>query len=146
METTNTTPNEQVTRASRAKQNTVQEIKEVSIDASGRRLGRLASEIAVLLQGKNRADYAPNLSGSTIVTIENIDNLEVTDAKKQDKMYQNFSGYPGGLKTQNMNAIIAKKGMAEILRSAVRGMLPKNKLQKIRMGNLIISETNSQEK
>ena len=127
-------------------QNPHQAMTEVVLDASGKRLGRLASEIAVLLQGKNRADYAPNLSGSTVVKVDNIDKLSVTEAKKATKEYQSFSGYPGGLKKQNMNAVIAKKGMAEVLRNAVRGMLPKNKLQKVRMGNLIITGTNPETK
>jgi len=122
----------------KAKQNTVQEMTTISVDATGQRLGRLASEIAVMLQGKNRADYAPNLSGSTVVMVENISKLEVSDAKKATKEYQNFSGYPGGLKVENMSKVIEKKGMGEILRKAVLGMLPKNKLQKVRMGNLVI--------
>ena len=145
MTTVNQTNKHAITKEiARAKyQNPNQEVIEVTLDASGKRLGRLATQIAVLLQGKERADYAPNLSGNTIVTVENADKLEISEAKKATKTYQSFSGYPGGLKTETMQTVITKKGNAEVLRSAVRGMLPKNKLQSIRMHNLIIPQTGS---
>ncbi len=115
------------------------EKNQIKLDATGQRLGRLASEIAVILQGKGRADYAPNKVASVEVTVSNLDKLDLPDSK-MTKEYQSFSGYPGGLKISTMKQVVAKKGMEEILRKAVNGMLPKNKLQKLRMKNLIIEE------
>jgi large subunit ribosomal protein L13 len=112
--------------------------KQIAINASGQKLGRLASKIAVLLQGKDLADYAPNKVMPVEVVVNNISELDIPENKLANKQYQSFSGYPGGLKHQNMQQVIDNKGIAEILRRAVKGMLPKNKLQKLRMQNLII--------
>ena len=112
----------------------------IELDASGKKLGRLASEIAILLQGKKRADYAPNKVGDVEVIVNNVNQLEISEAKKNTKTYDSYSGYPGGRKIQTMETVIARKGVAEVLIKAVRGMLPKNKLQKLRLQNLIIKE------
>ena len=109
----------------------------IKLDAANKRLGRLASEIAVLLQGKDRADYAPNKVAPVEVVVSNINALEITEAKK-DKIYESYSGYPGGLKRRTLSQVVERKGVEEILRKAVNGMLPKNKLQKLRMQNLTI--------
>lgn len=118
-----------------------QEKNTITLDAAEQKLGRLASRVAVLLQGKDRADYAPNKVANVEVVIENIDQLAITDTQKGNKSYQSFSGYPGGLKTRSMQQIIDKKGYSEIFRTAVNGMLPKNKLQKLRLKNLTIKSS-----
>lgn len=114
--------------------------KIITLDATNQKLGRLASEIAVLLQGKKEADYAPNKVGGVVIEVENVNNLSVSDKQMDTKEYQRYSGYPGGQKVLTMKRIVDGKGLAEILRLAVKGMLPKNKLQKLRMKNLIIKE------
>jgi len=108
----------------------------IKLDATNKRLGRLASEIAVILMGKERADYAPNKVADVVVEVENVDQLDITEKRLNSKIYESFSGYPGGLKRVPMKRVIEKKGHEEILKQAVKGMLPKNKLQKQRLLNL----------
>lgn len=115
-------------------------MKEFTFDATNKKIGRLASEIAVILMGKNDPSYAPNLIASHKVIVSNASKMAI-DAKKMDeKKYAKFSGYPGGLKMVSMPRMIEKKGYAEILRNAVYGMVPANKLRKGIMKNLIITE------
>lgn len=116
------------------------EMDQIKFDATDQRLGRLASAIAVALMGKDRSDYAPNKIAPVQVVVDNVDQLDISDKKASEKTYQSYSGYPGGLKEVSMNKVIEKKGKAEVLRKAVLGMLPKNKLQKPRILNLIINE------
>jgi large subunit ribosomal protein L13 len=73
------------------------------------------------------------------VTIDNASKLLIREPKKDQKTYTRYSGYPGGLKSATLREVIAKKGHTEVLRLAVKGMLPKNKLQSVRMKNLIIN-------
>src|SRR3989344_1082070 len=109
-----------------------------TIDAQNGKLGRVASEVAVILMGKNRTDFARNTVPAVKVKIINAGKLSVTNKKMEDKIYKNYSGYPGGLKERSMKKVVADKGMKETLRIAVRGMLPKNKLRDRMMKNLII--------
>jgi len=113
---------------------------EYKIDAKNKKLGRLASEAATILMGKNRADFVRNAIPDTKVKIENAGKIFVTNKKKESKIYKNYSGYPGGLRERTMKKVISDKGMKEVLRIAVRGMLPKNKLRDRMMQNLIITE------
>ena len=108
------------------------------IDAAGVSLGRLASRIALLLRGKNKVNFVPHLDQGDSVDIENIDKIKITGDKLNNKIYYRHSQYPGGLKKTKMKDLIAKKGMAEVLRKAVYGMLPNNKLRKVMMKRLII--------
>ena len=108
------------------------------IDAAGVSLGRLASRIAILLRGKNKANFVRHLDQRESVDVENIDKVKITGNKLNDKIYYRHSQYPGGLKETKMKDLIAKKGMAEILRKAVYGMLPNNKLRKAMMKRLTI--------
>ena len=110
------------------------------IDAQNKRLGRLASEAAIILMGKNRADFVRNAIPEVKVKIRNAGKIFVTNKKKNDTIYKNYSGYPGGLRERTMKKIISDKGMKEVLRIAIRGMLPKNKLRDRMMKNLIITE------
>lgn len=102
--------------------------KEYNIDAKGKVLGRLASEIALILQGKNRVDYMPNKDFEHFVIVKNIKNIKVTGKKMEDKTYFSHSGYLGGDKHTPMKVIFEKKP-GEILIKAVSGMLPKNRLR-----------------
>lgn len=108
-----------------------------TIDASGQILGRMASGVAILLQGKHKPTFRPNLIMGDKVLIVNASKIKVTGNKMHDKLYQRHSGYLGNLKTQTM-AELYRIDPAEIIRRAVRGMLPKNKLQDQWMKNLTI--------
>jgi large subunit ribosomal protein L13 len=112
--------------------------KEYRIDANKKSLGRVASEAAVFLRGKNNPDFVPNRVPDIKLIVANIDSVKITGKKMEQKEYKNFSGYPGGLKITNMNEIIKKKGIEYVFKHAVRGMLPKNKLRKEMMKNLVI--------
>lgn len=107
------------------------------IDATGKPLGRLAGEVALILRGKNKANYLPNKPGEDKVMIQNISQIKITGKKMKDKVYSWHSGHPGGFKQATMTEVIEKKGFQEIFRRAVLGMLPKNKLRKIMIKNLI---------
>ncbi len=111
-----------------------------TIDAQSKKLGRLASEIAVILMGKNRPDFTRNAIPDIKVKITNAGKISVTNKKMDNEVYKNYSGYPGGLKERPMKKVVADKGMREVLRIAVKGMLPKNKLRVRMMKNLTISE------
>lgn len=103
--------------------------KVVVIDAKGKTLGRLASEIALVLQGKNRVDFSyHNPPIPDKLEIKNIKDIKITGRKFQDKKYYSHSGYLGSLKEKNLEDVF-KKDPGEVLRRAVYGMLPKNKLR-----------------
>jgi len=110
------------------------------IDATNKRLGRLASEIAVILQGKKNPNYNPRLPGDDKVVVKNVDKFTVTGKKEKQKVYFRHTGYMGHLKEETMRQVIEKKGKAEVLRRAVMRMLPKNKLQIIRIKRLVIEK------
>ena len=97
------------------------------IDAEGKILGRLATQIADILRGKNKPDFAPNVDKGDYVVVVNAAKVRVTGKKRENKIYRHYSGYPGGLKEENFATLLAKKP-ERIIISAVRGMLPKNKL------------------
>ncbi len=99
------------------------------IDAAGKATGRLATQVALLLRGKNKPEFQPHVDAGNIVEISNIGKLKFTGNKLAQKKYHHYSGYPGGLKTVPMNKIYEEKP-AEILKKAVWNMLPKNKLRK----------------
>lgn len=109
------------------------------LDASNKAVGRLATQIAILLRGKNKPEYVPNIDMGDIVEVSNINNLKFTGKKLEQKKYYNYSGYPGGLKETVMGKLNSKPGgTAEILKMAVREMLPNNKLRGGMMKRLII--------
>lgn len=110
------------------------------INASGKRLGHIASEIAILLMGKNKADAVRNTVTPVEVKVENAGKLSISEKKRSDKTYVSYTGYPGGLREMNMERLIDKKGYSEVLRRAVYGMLPSNRLRAKRMKNLTVSE------
>ncbi len=98
------------------------------IDASEASLGRTAGVIALALSGKRKVTYTPHVDGGDHVIVINAAKLKVTGAKLKDKMYYHYSGFPGGLKEQTLEQVIAKNP-AKAIEDAVYGMLPKNKLR-----------------
>lgn len=112
--------------------------KEYILDAKDKSLGRLASETASILRGKREVDFAPNRLAAVKVKIINLDKLKISEKKIEQKYYKKHSGYPGGLKITPLKKALEKKGVAYIFRQAVMNMLPKNKLQKRMIKNLII--------
>lgn len=110
------------------------------INASGKRLGRVASEAAKILIGKDSVEFARNKAGTASVKVENASKLLIADNKRKDKTYKRYSGYPGGLKHETLGHLSARLGYAELVKHAVKGMLPKNRLQSPRMNRLKVTE------
>ncbi len=111
-----------------------------TLDAAGKRLGRIASEAAVLLMGKHKADVVKHVARPVQVKIEHVGRLHLEERKRKQTTYDRYSGYPDGRRELTMQQVIDKKGVGEIVRKAVYGMLPANKLRAKRMKMLIISE------
>ncbi len=111
-----------------------------TLDAENKRIGRVATQAAVYLQGKNLPVFAKNKIPDVKVEIKNTSKALIDDKKMEQKTYSRYSGYPGGLRQPNMKAVIAKKGYSELFKEAVSGMLPKNKLRSKMMNNLIVTE------
>lgn len=105
------------------------------IDATNKRLGRLASEIAVLLRGKNKADFLPYKFSNNQVVVFNTSKIIVSGKKYTDKKYYRHSGYLGGIRSKSFKEIF-ESNPSEPLRIAVLGMLPKNKLRAKLIKNL----------
>ncbi|MDP2930705.1 MAG: 50S ribosomal protein L13 [bacterium] len=115
-------------------------MKTIHIDASGKVLGRLAVEIALILRGKDVPDFAPNKESGNIIVIENVDKILMTGAKLSQKQYFSHSGYPKGAKMKPVRDVF-KKDPGEVLRRAVLGMLPHNKLSSKFIKNLKFQNT-----
>ncbi len=109
------------------------------IDASGKILGRLASEIAFFLQGKNKVNYTYNIDGGDYVVVINAKKIILSGKKAKNKTYTRYSGYPGGLKILKY-ADLFNKNIDFIIKHAVSGMLPKNKFRNKRLKRLFIFE------
>lgn len=107
------------------------------IDAEGKSSGRIASQIAIILRGKNKPEYEPHIDNGDIVEVKNIRSLKFTGKKLFQKEYYHYSGFPGGLKTVKIMDLLEKKP-AEILKKAVKNMLPNNKLRNNMLKRLII--------
>ena len=115
------------------------------IDAKNQILGKVAVKAAKLLIGKDKVNYAPNLNLGDKVVVVNTDKVTVTGNKQLNKVYRKHTGFPGGLKSQNL-VQMSKKDSTKILRTAISGMLPKNKLRKTRLSNLKIYKGDKYEK
>jgi large subunit ribosomal protein L13 len=109
------------------------------IDANGQVLGRVASRIAQLLNGKNKVEFTPNQVISDKVVVINASKIKVTGNKTTDKIYYTHSNYPGGLKSQSYEKRMSKNP-SKVLVDAVRGMLPINRLRAKRIVNLYVYE------
>ena len=97
------------------------------IDARGKVLGRLATEIVSILRGKRKADFSPNLDKGDHVIVVNAGDIVITGKKKENKEYFSHSGFPGGSKVTKLEDLMAEKPEQVLIR-AVRGMMPKNRL------------------
>ena len=97
------------------------------VDADGKNLGRLASEIAVVLRGKNKPQYTPHTDTGDFVVVVNAEKIAVTGKKLTDKLYRRHSGYPGGLTTETLGHLLQRRPN-EVIRRAVKGMMPKNRI------------------
>jgi large subunit ribosomal protein L13 len=97
------------------------------VDADGQILGRLATEIADTLRGKNKPAYTPHVDTGDFVIVVNAEKVRVTGKKLDQKIYYRHSGYPGGLRERTLAEQLARRP-EEVIRKAVKGMLPKNKL------------------
>ena len=97
------------------------------VNAEGKVLGRLSAELAKILKGKNKPIYTPHVDTGDFVVVVNAGKVTLTGKKLKDKIYYHHTGYPGGIKQMNAEKLLAKKP-TEMIRMAVRGMLPKNSL------------------
>jgi len=109
------------------------------IDATNKVLGRLASQIVILLQGKHKPNFLPYRDMGDFVIVKNVERIRLTGKKIEQKKYYRHSGYLGHLKEIPIKKVFTQKP-EEVLRKAVSGMLPKNRLRKIRLKRLKISE------
>lgn len=113
---------------------------EHTIDASGKSLGRVASEAAKALMGKMSVEYTPNKRLPIHVKITNAKKVSMRERKKGQKTYTTYSGYPSGKRTETFRELSGRRGVAEPIRRAVERMLPRNTLRKGRMKSLEITE------
>jgi large subunit ribosomal protein L13 len=97
------------------------------MDAKDRILGRMATEIAVKLRGKDKPEFAPHMDMGDFVIVVNAEKIKVTGNKLNQKKYHRYTGYPGGIREISLEKLI-KKNPEEVIRRSVRGMLPKNKI------------------
>ena len=107
------------------------------VDAAGKTLGRLASKIAIILMGKNAATFDPAVLSPVKIVVTNVGQIKVTGKKLAQKKYYRHSGYMGGLKTTGLGETLTKRP-TKVLEAAVSGMLPKNRLRRLRLANLKI--------
>ena len=105
------------------------------VDAEGQTLGRMASAIAARLRGKHKAEFTPHVDTGDFVVVINADKVRVTGRKASDKLYHSHSGYPGGLKSISF-AQLLEKSPERVVRLAVRGMMPRNRLSRIMLKKL----------
>lgn len=111
------------------------EKKWVLVDAEGKILGRMASEIADILRGKNKPVFTPHVDTGDFVVVINAEKVRLTGKKLDRKVYYRYSGYLGGLRAQSAKEVLEKKP-EELIRHAVKGMLPKNRLGRKMFGKL----------
>ena len=107
------------------------------VDAEGQTLGRLATRIADTLRGKDKPQYTPHVDTGDFVVVVNAEKIVVTGKKLDEKMYYRHSGYPGGLKQRPLREELNRRP-TEVLRKAVKGMLPRNRLARQQLGKLKI--------
>jgi len=107
------------------------------VDADGQTLGRLATRIADMLRGKGKPEYTPHVDTGDFVVVVNAEKIQVTGNKLDQKMYHRHSGYPGGLRSRSLREQLERRP-TEVLRKAVKGMLPRNRLGRAQIGKLKI--------
>ena len=107
------------------------------VDADGQILGRLATEIADTLRGKNKPQYTPHVDTGDFVVVVNAERIHVTGNKLDQKLYHRHSGYPGGLRSRPLREQLRRRP-TEVLRKAVKGMLPRNRMARQQINKLKI--------
>jgi large subunit ribosomal protein L13 len=105
------------------------------VDAAGQTLGRLATQIAETLRGKRKPEYTPHCDVGDFVIVVNAEKISVTGNKLEDKLYYRHSGYPGGLRTRTLGEMLERRP-EEVIRKAVKGMLPRNRLARQQLRKL----------
>jgi large subunit ribosomal protein L13 len=105
------------------------------VDATGKTLGRLATQIADMLRGKRKPEYTPHVDVGDFVIVVNAERISVTGNKRQEKRYYRHSGYPGGLRSRTLEEMLARRP-EEVIRLAVKGMLPRNRLARAQLRKL----------
>ena len=105
------------------------------VDASGKTLGRLATQIADALRGKRKPEYTPHIDTGDFVVVVNAEKISVTGNKREEKRYYRHSGYPGGLRERTLREQLERRP-TEVLRKAVKGMLPRNRLARQQLTKL----------
>ena len=112
----------------------------ILVDAKNKTLGRLASKIAIRLRGKHKPEFSPNADLGDYVVVINAKQISVTGKKLTQKKYYRHSGYPGGIKHKSLGQVL-EDSPSQAIKSAVKGMLPKNKLGKNMMKKLKVYDT-----
>jgi large subunit ribosomal protein L13 len=105
------------------------------VDATGKTLGRLATQLADVLRGKRKPEYTPHVDVGDFVIVINAELISVTGNKRQEKRYYRHSGYPGGLRSRTLEEMLARRP-EEVIRLAVKGMLPRNRLARTQLRKL----------
>jgi large subunit ribosomal protein L13 len=105
------------------------------VDAEGQTLGRLATQIADTLRGKRKPQYTPHVDTGDFVVVVNAEKIVATGKKRDEKLYHRHSGYPGGLRTRTLNDMLERRP-TEVIRLAVKGMLPRNRLSRAQLTKL----------
>jgi len=111
-----------------------------TIDAQGKKIGRIASDAAASLMGKKTATFAKNTVAQVTVEIVNASKTDMSAKKKENDTYVTYTGFRGGLNKESLGHLIKRRGMKEVYTRAIRRMLPDNKLREPRMKNLIIRD------
>jgi large subunit ribosomal protein L13 len=110
------------------------------IDATNKTIGRVATEAAMALMGKDNVSYQPNILSEVKVVISNAAKTKISQKKEKTKLYKRHSNYPSGLKLETLEKVLANKGYEELYRIAIKGMLPANRLRPLRMKNLTVND------
>ena len=105
------------------------------VDATGQTLGRLATQLADALRGKRKPEYTPHVDTGDFVIVVNAERISVTGNKRAEKRYYRHSGYPGGLRSRTLEEMLARRP-EEVIRRAVKGMLPRNRLGRAQLRKL----------
>ena len=109
------------------------------IDATGKRLGKVATEAAVIMMGKDQPNFAKHIIADVDLEITNVSKLDIPEGK-EGAIYQSYSGYPGGRKTETLIHLAERRGYDEVVRRTVGGMLPNNKHKNRLLAKLVITE------
>jgi large subunit ribosomal protein L13 len=107
------------------------------VDATGQTLGRLSTQIADALRGKRKPEYTPHVDTGDFVIVVNAEKVSVSGKKREEKLYYRHSGYPGGLRSRTLGDLLERRP-EEVIRLAVRGMLPRNRLGRAQLRKLKI--------